>query len=369
MDVLKFAVLGCAFLLSSCAKVGYMIDQGTGQLKLQYKARANSEVLKDPRIPSKNKKKIEVVGEAKEYFYKYFAREQTGIYNKTTILENDMVTTLVIVSPYDKIEAQKECFPFVGCFPYLGFFDPKDASDYAKKKEEGGFVTFSRPVYAYSTLGHFEDTILSSFFHYSDEELVELVFHELFHTIFFVKDEVDLNENLANYVGEKLRAIYLGWDSARLKEERRLTEVQDGLSQLIVMKVESLSQIYASHPGSSQEALTKLLGAFLEQDFKPAIKAYCQEHQIKEGRCWPLKRNWNNASFAAFLTYEQKAQRIGELQTELKLDLRGLYSLLEKSYNCYDKLSSDKKDNLSFEQLLFEKRDQLCPGISSISTP
>ncbi len=370
MDFLRTtSLLALLLMTTSCAKVGYMIDQGTGQIKLQARARANEEVLKDPRIPSAHKEKILLALKAKEYFYKYFSKKETGIYTKTTVLENDMVTTLVIVSPVDKIEAQKECFPFVGCFPYLGFFDPGDAKEYARGKEEQGYVTFSRPVYAYSTLGHFEDTILSSFFHYSDEDLVELIFHELFHTIFFVKDEVDLNENLANFFGEKLRAIYLGWDQAKMAREKGEQEVQEGLSSLIVQKVGVLSKIYQEHSGATKELLSELLTGFLERDFKPAINSYCDQNKIEARRCWPLKRKWNNASFAAFLTYEQKAQRISELQNELNLDLLQLYVLLEKSYACYDKLSSDKKDNLSFEQLLFEKREQLCPGISSTLTP
>lgn len=369
MDLLKASLLlSLSVFITSCAKVGYMIDQGTGQLKLQARARPNEEVLKDPRISAKNKQKIATALEAKEYFYKYFGKKETGIYTKTTLLDHEMVTTLVIVSPYNKIEAQKECFPLVGCFPYLGFFDPEDAREYAREKEQGGFVTYSRPVYAYSTLGHFEDTILSSFFHYSEEELVELIFHELFHTIFFVKDEVDLNENLANHFGEKLRAHYLGWDEKKLAQEKRKDEQQEGLSKLIVSEAAVLSKLYQAHPGASKEVLEAKLAEFLADRFNPKVKAYCEAQKIAPERCWPLKRKWNNASFAAFLTYEQKAQRISELQNELKLDLLGLYALLEKSYDCYDKLSSDKKDNLSFEQLLFEKRAQLCPDISSTST-
>lgn len=369
MDLLRKSILiSLLFFTCSCAKVGYMIDQGAGQLKLQARARSNEEVLRDPRLSSKNKQKIVTALEAKDYFYKYFGKKKTGIYSKTTLLDHDMVTTLVIVSPYDKIEAQKECFPFVGCFPYLGFFDPEDAKSYARNKEQEGFVTYSRPVYAYSTLGHFEDTILSSFFHYTEEELIELVFHELFHTIFFVKNEVDLNENLANHFGEKLRAVYLGWDEKKLALERRKEEQQEGLSKLIVSEAAALSKLYEAHSGASREELKRILDEFLKADFNPKIAHYCERQKIENERCWPLKRTWNNASFAAFLTYEQKAQRISELQSELNLDLLGLYTLLEKSYDCYDKLSSDKKDNLSFEQLLFEKRAQLCPDISSTST-
>lgn len=362
MDFLKHIfLLGLIFALSACAKVGYMIDQGKGQLTLQTRARPNGEVLKDPRISSENKRKIKIVGEAKSYFYKYFNRRPTKIYEKTTMLSRPMVTTLVIASPFNKIEPKKECFPFVGCFPYLGFFEPEDAKEYAEKLESEEWVTYSRPVYAYSTLGHFDDAILSSFFHYSDEELVELVFHELFHTILFVDDEVDLNENLANYFGAEMMMEYFKWTPEQMKKAVRAKEVQDGLSRLIVVLTTELAQKYEKNNPANKKASEQLLEEFLKTQFKPQISSYCQKNELAQKSCWPLKRGWNNASFAAFLTYEKKAQRISELKHELNLDLKSLFALIERSLACYDKLSSNVKDELTFEQLLFEKRRELCP--------
>ncbi|MBT5093001.1 MAG: hypothetical protein HOM21_02085, partial [Halobacteriovoraceae bacterium] len=191
-----------AFLSSGCAKFSYLVEQGIGQLKLQSRSKKNSEILKDPTVEESIKDKIKLITKYKEYFYRYWGKPSTGIYSKTTILKGEAVTHLVIVSPADKIEALEECFPLVGCFPYLGFFKKASAKEYASKKSAEGFVTYTRPVYAYSTLGKLEDRILSSFFQYKDSELAELIFHELFHTIFFIKDEVELNENLANYFGQ-----------------------------------------------------------------------------------------------------------------------------------------------------------------------
>ena len=74
---------------------------------------------------------------------------------------------------------------------------------FKKKQEEKDFVTYRRPVTAYSSLGNFDDPILSTFFLFSEKGLIELVFHELYHTLFFVKNQVDLNENLATYFSQK----------------------------------------------------------------------------------------------------------------------------------------------------------------------
>ena len=60
----------------------------------------------------------------------------------------------------------------------------------------------------YSTLGYFDDPILSSFFNYNKFDLTVLIFHELFHTIYFYKNKVQLNENLANFFGREMAIEY-----------------------------------------------------------------------------------------------------------------------------------------------------------------
>ena len=206
MQVLTLLFL---FTLSSCAKLGYLTEQGIEQMKIQWKGKPNEHYLDDPKTPEKIKNKILLVGEYKKYFYHYFNEKPTDIYSKTTMLNNRAVTYLVIATPHTKIEAHEFEFPFMGSFPYIGFFQKDSAKEFAKELEEDeNLVTWIRPVYAYSTLGYLEDRILSSFFQYDDVELAELVFHELFHTILFIKDEVDLNENLANLYGKELLKEY-----------------------------------------------------------------------------------------------------------------------------------------------------------------
>ena len=199
MDILKksliYATLGT--LLCGCAQVGYLYEQGIGQWTLLSDAEENAVVLEKKELKESDKEKIKQIEKLKKYFYGYWEKEETKIYSKTTILKQDAVSYLVIVSPTNEIKPIETCFPFMGCFPYLGFFNEKSAKEFAQKNESEDKITWIRPVYAYSTLGYLTDTILSSFFYYNEYELAELVFHELFHTIFFVKNDVDLNENLA----------------------------------------------------------------------------------------------------------------------------------------------------------------------------
>jgi predicted aminopeptidase len=57
-------------------------------------------------------------------------------------------------------------------------------------------------VPAYSTLGWFDDPLLSSFIRYPDLELARLVFHELAHQVAYAKDDSTFNESFAVAVEE-----------------------------------------------------------------------------------------------------------------------------------------------------------------------
>lgn len=294
-------------------------------------------VLKDPKIKESDKEKIRKVILYKNYFIQYWGRGDSKIYERTTFLEQDAVTYLVVASPFDKIEAKKECFPFVGCFPYLGFFKKEGAEKYAKELNEKNYVTFIRPVYAYSSLGHFTDPILSSFFYFKDEDLAELVFHELFHTIFFIKDEVELNENMANYFAEKMRDEYFKIDPIELARRREQQDIKIGLKKIIVDNVHLLDKRYLQEKPASVTKAEKILKDFLEQNFFPRIKSYCHLHKISLSKCGPLKTHWNNASFAAYLTYERKSNFLATLHKKRGEDLKEYFHFIKKSFEDYQK--------------------------------
>lgn len=335
----------CLLFLSSCAKVGYVFEQGVGQISLLMKGVDNEDVLKDPKIKEEHKEKIRKIEKYKRYFYEYFEKKTTDIYSETTMLEGSAVTYLVITSPFHKVEALEECFMFVGCFPYLGFFKEASAKEYAKEKEEEGMITYVRPVYAYSTLGNFEDKILSSFFQYDDIGLAELVFHELFHTIFFAKNEVDLNENLANYFGQEMLLDYFKMSEEEVTKRKAKRDKSAALSQEIVIQTKVLQEKYKSEAPKTKEEAQKILSVFLKENFIPALEKKCAELEIKKKRCFPLVRKWNNASLAAFLTYEKSMDKIHVLRKSKGLSLKDFFGYIEGEYEAYR--NSTSKD--SFE--------------------
>ncbi len=359
MDILKFnrriiLISSILLLLISCAKVSYLFNQGIGQFKIQNHAIKNEDLLKDQKISEDTKNKIREITKYKEYFFKYFKKEKTSIYTETTLLKRRAVSYLVLASQYDKIEAKEDCFPFVGCFPYLGFFSEKEALEYSKQLEKGDYVTWVRPVYAYSTLGKLQDPILSSFFVYKTRDLANLVFHEIFHSVFFVKDEVELNENLANYFAKEMVVEYFKMRPAEVDRIKKDKIRSQEISKEVVKLVNDLQKKYLSLGNLKRlekKQAKDVLDSFLQKTFFPKVKKRCAKLNVTLDNCFPMHKKWNNASFAEFLTYEAQADNIDVLRKQLPL--KEFFIHIQNKYKQF------KKDDLDFktfkDYLFFEK--------------
>lgn len=318
--------------------MSYLFEQGVGQSRLRCNARANEDVLNDPKVSQDHKDKIKKILEYKSYFYNFFKVEEKSIYAKTTILKTKAVSHLVIVSPHNEVKAMPTCFWFMGCFPYLGFFNETSAIDYQHDKEKENFVTYKRPVYAYSTLGYLEDSILSSFFYYDELELSELIFHELFHTIFFAQGEVDFNEALASFISMEMSALYYKENPRILEKSKIEINFYNQMSETIAKSATILNERYKGLGESiSKERSLKLLQEFVAKEFIPEVKQICQTHKMSDEQCYPLKINWNNASFAAFLTYEKSFPLFKIIKEKLNLDLFSFYLLVKDTYEHFKK--------------------------------
>jgi predicted aminopeptidase len=304
----------------SCAKISYMAEQGLGQVALEWNGKSNKKVLADPKVSDEHKRKIRLVQKAKKYFYNYYGLKENSIYGQTTFLDQKAVSYLVIHSPEDHVKAKRSCFPIAGCFPYQGFFSHKSALEYVSQKESKGFQTYMRPVYAYSTLNHplipFSDNILSSFFHFRDNQLVHLIFHELVHTVLFVKDEIQFNENLAEFISDSMMVEYLKLEDNYVEKRRDLKERSRMINQSIVESAKKLEELYRLKKNSPAYTLRN----FLKNHFEPLIKKTCIDYLIDD--CWPLEGSWNNARFAAFRTYVAKQNELFNIYKDMNLNLK-----------------------------------------------
>ncbi|MGE0388220.1 MAG: aminopeptidase, partial [Gammaproteobacteria bacterium] len=103
----------------------------------------------------------------------------------------------VVAAPEFSLEPVQSCFPVAGCVSYRGFYAREDAERHAARLRAEGHDVFVGGVPAYSTLGWFDDPLLSTFIGYPEAELARLVFHELAHQVLYVKGDTSFNESFA----------------------------------------------------------------------------------------------------------------------------------------------------------------------------
>ena len=123
----------------------------------------------------------------------------------TTYTQLDRDTLVLVLSGAyrDRLKSYTWWFPIVGRVPYKGYFDFKAARDAGRKLGASGFDVYLRPSPAFSTLGFFNDPLLSTALNADTIDLANTVIHELTHNTFYASGQAVFNESFANFVGAR----------------------------------------------------------------------------------------------------------------------------------------------------------------------
>jgi predicted aminopeptidase len=89
-----------------------------------------------------------------------------------------------------------------GCVDYRGYYNKEDADSFAASLSRQRLDVRVTGVPAYSTLGWFNDPVLSTFIEYPEAELARLIFHELAHQVAYAPGDSQFNESFATAVEE-----------------------------------------------------------------------------------------------------------------------------------------------------------------------
>jgi len=181
----------------------YGFQQGNGQLKVILEARPIQEFLDDPDFPDSLKLKLLAIRDIRRFAIDSLGINETDNYR--SMFDQDGEATLwnlTACQPY-RLEAYQWSFPILGSFPYKGFFDIEKAREEEQVLKSLGYDTQIRPVNGWSTLGWFDDPILSNMLYRPVGHLADLIIHELTHSTLYIKDSAAYNENLASFIGEK----------------------------------------------------------------------------------------------------------------------------------------------------------------------
>lgn len=120
-----------------------------------------------------------------------------------TQLDRDTLVLVLSAAYRDELRMKTWWFPVVGRVPYKGYFDFDRARRAAEELQAEGLDAFVRPASAFSTLGWFDDPLVSSTLRVDSLDLANTVIHELTHNTFYASGEAAFNESFANFVGAR----------------------------------------------------------------------------------------------------------------------------------------------------------------------
>jgi predicted aminopeptidase len=202
-------VLGLA--ASGCFEVDYLLQAGEGQMDLLCRARDIDDAKNDPDLSPNTRRLLGDVPNVKRYATKS-GLVPTKSYEDFVALDRRSVVWVVSAAPTFSLEAKEWWFPIVGDVPYLGWFDKHLATNHIESLAREGWDVDMRGSIAYSTLGFFNDPVLSTMIEEApdaDGELANVILHESVHATVYVAGQSEFNEGLATFVGDHLTIEYL----------------------------------------------------------------------------------------------------------------------------------------------------------------
>ena len=181
----------------------YLVRAGWAEAGILRRRRPIRAIVADPSTNPPVARRLELVLDARAFAVdsiRLTAKESFTTYSQ---LDRDTLVLVLSGAYPDRLKSYTWWFPIVGRVPYKGYFDFSAAKDAARKLGAAGFDVYLRPAPAFSTLGFFNDPLLSTALGADTVDLANTVIHELTHNTFYASGQAVFNESFANFVGAR----------------------------------------------------------------------------------------------------------------------------------------------------------------------
>ena len=292
---------GAAYLAS--ADVRYLTRAGIEQTLILEKRRPIEKLIADPPpdLDPETLGYLRLVLEVRQHAER-LGLEAGKTYTTYTDVGRDTLLLVLSASAKNCICPRTWKYPIVGRIPYKGFFDLAMAQREADRLAAQGFDIYLRSAGAYSTLGWFEDPLLSTAMVKDSVELAGTVFHEIAHNTLYLKSATPFNESFAQLVGyrsaeEFFRArgdtLLAGRARDRWSDEIILGEFYRDLLQ-------KLEAFYAGKPeGDSLDAGRIAIGRWAREQLEGPLAVRFRTYRVTR----LAERPVNNAALVGVRIY------------------------------------------------------------------
>ena len=194
--------IGVVLFLALTPTGCYLSRAGWEEARILAGRKDISQLVDDRGTDEATRRKLQLVLAARA-----FARDSVGLdvgesFTTFSRLRRDTLVLVLSAAYRDRLEPHTWWFPIVGRVPYKGFFDFGAAQREQHEISRGeGLDTYLRPSAAFSTLGWFNDPLLSTTLRYDSLDLANTVIHEVTHNTFYAPGQAVFNESFATFVG------------------------------------------------------------------------------------------------------------------------------------------------------------------------
>jgi len=321
---IALAVLAGVITLAACASfetVDYYLQGAAGQWDLISRSQPIPDVIgkSDAALAAR----LSRIREIRAFASRELGLPDNGSYTRYTDLGRPFVTWNVFATPELSMTPRQWCFPVAGCVNYRGYFRENEAAVEQNRLKAAGDDVYVGGVPAYSTLGWFDDPVLSSFVRWPETEVARLIFHELAHQLLYVKSDSVFNESFAVTVEEAGLARWLAArkDPSLATQAERAEYLRGKFSELVRTTRAKLYALYDSRLSDDEKRQRKA-------ETIAAMKAAYEKAKAGEPGFGGYDR-WfaqpNNAALAAIGIYTDRVPAFRELLRETNGDLPTFY--------------------------------------------
>jgi predicted aminopeptidase len=299
MRAVFFALL--AVLAASCETLEFYKQAVAGQWSIVRKEEPTAKLTESANTDATLRDRLVTVAVLLRFAEDRLALEPGKRYSSYVRIEGEVVVWNVFATPEFSTLPTRWCYPVVGCASYRGYFDQRDAKRYAHRLNLKRHDTIVGGVAAYSTLGWFDDPILSTFVGWPDADLAGLIFHELGHGKVFISGDTPFNEAFASFVERRgvvewLRANH---DDAQIERVTQRWQMSDRFVAYLLRWRDELQRLYDQPYNAVALRLLK------SELFAEAERCYRDNRAVFGDQDWFFRRGANNARFVPLAAYNE----------------------------------------------------------------
>ncbi|WP_236180071.1 MULTISPECIES: aminopeptidase [Pseudomonas] len=323
-------------LLNGCSSLSYYSQLASGQLQLLQAREPVAKVIADPTRDARLRTHLAQSQKARAFASEHLHLPDNQSYRLYADIGRPFVVWNVFATPEFSLSPQNHCFPIAGCVAYRGYYSQSAARGEAAIQRLQGMDVSIGGVEAYSTLGWFNDPILNSMMGWGDERLATLIFHELAHQRFYVKDDTEFNESFATFVEQEGTRQWRAFRGLPPENDSKLKQ-RDQFIQLILDTRSRLEKLYAQPLATAQ----------MRERKAAEFERFRHDYRTMRDGQWAGDKRYdawvnaplNNARLLPFGLYDQWVPTFAALFRQVKGDWPQFYARVDQ----LGKLPADKR--------------------------